>query len=111
MSLIALAQQMHTYSLVLNDISHQSVLIWLITGVLAGFIASLIVRLIFNNHSLGVERDILWGIVGAVIGSGLFNYFGRGKVLVLNLMSLFIGVIGGLVTLLVYYKLFSRSEK
>jgi uncharacterized membrane protein YeaQ/YmgE (transglycosylase-associated protein family) len=107
MLLITLIKQSYDYTSVLNDISQHPILVWLISGLISGFIASLIV----NSHGIGVIRDILLGIVGAVIGGWIFNYFGWGKVTGLNLMSLLIGVVGGVVFLVVYHLIFRRPRR
>jgi uncharacterized membrane protein YeaQ/YmgE (transglycosylase-associated protein family) len=49
-----------------------SLLVWGLLGFLAGFIASKIV----NRTGRRFELDILFGIVGAVIGGSLFNILG-----------------------------------
>jgi uncharacterized membrane protein YeaQ/YmgE (transglycosylase-associated protein family) len=107
MLLIVLIKQSHDHSSVLHDISRHSILVWLISGLIAGFIASLIV----NNHGMGIIRDILLGIVGAVIGDWIFNFFGWGKITGVNFMSLLISVVGGVVFLVVYHLIFRHSRR
>src|SRR5438270_13053083 len=90
----------------LNSIGPHPILVWMIGGLVAGFIASKIV----NSRGEGIIRDILLGIVGSIIGGLIFNYFGWGRVTGLNLMSLLIAVVGGVVFLVVFHALFRRSQ-
>ena len=76
-----------------------SFLAWIVLGLLAGFIGSKIV----NKKGEGVILDIFLGIVGAVVGSWLFNTFGASGVTGVNLYSLLVAVIGSVVFLVVYH--------
>lgn len=107
MLLITLIKQSREFSSVLNDISQHPILVLLIGGLISGFVASLLV----NSHGIGIIRDILLGVVGSVIGGWIFDYFGWARVTGLNLMSLFIGVVGGVVFLVVYHLIFSHSRR
>ncbi len=61
-------------SLVLADISLTTVLWWLIIGLIAGFLASVVMR----GGGYGVVGDIIVGIVGAFIGGFLMSLLGLG---------------------------------
>lgn len=78
-----------------------SILAWILLGLLAGFIGSKIV----NKTGEGFLVDIGLGIVGAVIGGWLFQYFGAVGVTGLNLYSLLVAVVGSVVFLVVYHAL------
>ncbi len=78
-----------------------SILAWILLGLLAGFIGSKIV----NKTGEGFLVDIGLGIIGAVVGGWLFQYFGAAGVTGLNLYSLFVAVIGSVVFLVVYHAL------
>lgn len=78
-----------------------SILAWILLGLLAGFIGSKIV----NKTGEGFLVDIGLGIIGAVVGGWLFQYFGAAGVTGLNLYSLFVAVIGAVVFLVVYHAL------
>lgn len=84
-----------------------SFIAWIILGLIAGFIASKIV----NRTGEGLIRDILLGVVGAVIGGWLFRTFGMAGVTGLNLYSLLVAVVGAIVLLVVYHLLFSRKPR
>lgn len=78
-----------------------SFFVWIILGLLAGFIASHIV----NHRGEGMLLDILLGIVGALVGGWLFHMLGHAGVNGLNLRSLFIAVLGAVVFLFAYHAL------
>ena len=81
-----------------------SFLAWIVLGLIAGFIGSKIV----NHRGEGLLRDILLGIVGAVVGGWLFRAFGMSGVTGLNLYSMLVAVAGAVVFLLIWHLLFSR---
>ncbi len=76
-------------------------LAWIVLGLIAGFIGSKIV----NKSGEGLIRDILLGIVGAIVGGYLFGMFGHSGVTGLNLYSLVVAVIGAIVVLVVFHAL------
>jgi uncharacterized membrane protein YeaQ/YmgE (transglycosylase-associated protein family) len=55
-----------------------------------------------NKTGEGLILDIILGIVGAVLGGYLFNWFGAQGVTGLNLWSLLVAVIGAIVVLVIY---------
>ena len=61
-------------ALVLADISLSSLLWWLVVGLIAGFLASLVMR-----GGYGIVGDIIVGIVGAIIGGFLASLVGLGS--------------------------------
>ncbi len=50
----------------------ETLLIWLIVGLIAGWLAGVVVR----GGGFGLVGDIIIGILGAVIGSLLFSFLG-----------------------------------
>jgi uncharacterized membrane protein YeaQ/YmgE (transglycosylase-associated protein family) len=76
-----------------------SFLVWVVLGLVAGFIASKIV----NKQGEGMLLDTVLGVVGAVVGGWLFALFGAGGVSGLNLYSLLVAVIGAIVVLFAYH--------
>ena len=82
-----------------------SILAWIVLGLIAGFIGSKIV----NRTGEGIIRDIVLGIVGAVVGGFLFRLVGVQGVTGLNLWSLLVAVVGAVVFLLLYHALFRRT--
>lgn len=73
-------------------------LLWIIFGAIAGWIASVIMK---NNASQGTLFDIIMGIVGAVVGGYLFGIVGQPGVTGFNLYSLFVAVVGACVVIFV----------
>lgn len=71
-----------------------NILIWLLFGALAGWIASVVMK---NDSSQGIGMDILLGIVGAVVGGFLMNMFGQAGVTGFNLYSILVATIGAIV--------------
>ncbi len=61
-------------SLVLADVSLTAVLWWLVVGLIAGFLASLVMR----GGGYGIVGDIIIGLVGALIGGFLASLVGIG---------------------------------
>jgi uncharacterized membrane protein YeaQ/YmgE (transglycosylase-associated protein family) len=60
-------------TLVLADISLEGLIWWLIIGLIAGFLASVVMR---GGVGYGIVGDILAGLVGAFIGGWLFGVLG-----------------------------------
>jgi uncharacterized membrane protein YeaQ/YmgE (transglycosylase-associated protein family) len=81
-----------------------SIIAWIILGLIAGFVGSKIV----NKRGEGLVRDILLGVIGAVVGGWLFHMFGAAGVTGLNLYSLVVAVIGAIVVLVVYHAIFGK---
>ena len=83
-----------------------SVLAWIVLGLIAGFIASMVV----NKHGGGMLLDIVLGVVGAVIGGFLFNQFGAAGVTGFNIYSLLVAIIGAVVVLAIYHAIAGRRS-
>lgn len=78
-----------------------SFLAWIFLGLIAGFIASKLV----SGTGQGLFADIAIGVVGAVIGGWLFNFFGMAGIGNFSLYSLLVAVIGAVVLLVIYHAL------
>jgi uncharacterized membrane protein YeaQ/YmgE (transglycosylase-associated protein family) len=70
------------------------ILLWIIFGALAGWIASMIMK-----TEAGAMMDIIMGIVGAVVGGFLMNMIGQSGVTGFNLYSIIVAVIGAIVVI------------
>jgi uncharacterized membrane protein YeaQ/YmgE (transglycosylase-associated protein family) len=81
-----------------------AIIVWVLFGLVAGFIASRLV----NSTGTGAFLDITLGIVGAVSGGILFNQLVGGPAL--NLWSLFVAVCGASVLLFVYHAASGESS-
>ena len=89
-----------------QESSAMSFISWIVLGLVAGFIGSKLV----NKTGEGLIRDVLLGVVGAIIGGYLFNLFGASGVTGLNLYSILVAVVGAVVFLVVYHMLFRRRR-
>jgi uncharacterized membrane protein YeaQ/YmgE (transglycosylase-associated protein family) len=76
-----------------------SILAWIVLGLIAGYLGSLIV----NRHGEGAFLDIVLGVLGAVVGGFLFQIIGAVGITGFNVWSLFVSVIGAAVLLVVYH--------
>lgn len=76
-------------TMVLADISASTLIWWIIVGLIAGFLASLVMR----GSGFGIVGDIIAGIIGAIIGGWLFGLLGvsAGGGLVGSIIVAFIG--------------------
>lgn len=70
------------------------ILLWIVFGALAGWIASMIMH---TNAQQGAVLNIIVGIIGAVIGGWIMTYFGSSDVTGFNLYSLVVAIIGACV--------------
>ena len=78
---------------------------WLVLGLIAGFVASLLV----NKQGEGMLMDIVLGIVGAVVGGFIAQLAGFSGISGFNIYSILIAVGGAVVVLVVYHALVRRS--
>lgn len=76
--------------------NYMGVLLWIIFGALAGWIASLIMK---TDAEQGAFLNIIVGIIGAVLGGWLMNFFGASGTTGFNIYSLIVAVIGACVLL------------
>lgn len=81
-----------------------NILLWIILGALAGWIASVIM----GTRGQGVMVDIVLGIVGAILGGWLFQQFGAQGVTGFNLPSLLVAVVGAIIIIAIA-RLFRRA--
>ncbi|MFZ2206121.1 MAG: GlsB/YeaQ/YmgE family stress response membrane protein [Microgenomates group bacterium] len=72
------------------------ILLWIIFGALAGWIASIIMK---TDQRQGTVSDIIMGIVGSIVGGFIMNQLGQSGVNGFNLYSLAIAVIGAIVVI------------
>jgi len=76
-----------------------SLFVWILLGLVAGFIGSHLV----NHRGEGVVLDVLLGVVGAIIGGWIFHLFGHIGVTGLNLYSIVVATVGAVVFLVLYH--------
>ena len=81
-----------------------SIISWIILGLIAGFIGSKIV----DRSGQGFWLDIALGIIGAIVGGFLFEFFGGTGITGLNIWSMIVAIVGSVVVLVVYNALATR---
>ena len=81
----------------------QSIIIWLIVGAIAGWLAGMVVK----GGGFGLIGDIVVGIVGAIIAGWLLPYLGiaLGSGIIAAIIDAFIGA----VILLIIIRLIKRA--
>ena len=70
------------------------IILWIIFGALAGWIASIIMKTDYNQGTL---MDMVMGMIGAVVGGFLMNLIGQPGVTGFNLYSFIVAIIGAIV--------------
>ena len=79
---------------------------WIVLGLIAGFIGSKIVE----SEGQGFWLNIALGIVGALVGGFLFDFFGASGVTGLNIYSMIVAIVGAVVVLLIYNAINGRRR-
>jgi uncharacterized membrane protein YeaQ/YmgE (transglycosylase-associated protein family) len=82
-----------------------NIVLWIVLGGLAGWIASLVMG---RDAQMGLLANIIVGIIGALIGGFLMNQFGQAGVTGFNIYSLLVAI-GGAIVLLFLYGLVRRA--
>lgn len=84
-----------------------AIIIWLIMGGLAGWVASMIAG---TNQSQGVVGNVVVGAIGALVGGWLMTAFGMSGATLstFNLYSFIVAVIGAVIVLFIYRVLTKR---
>jgi uncharacterized membrane protein YeaQ/YmgE (transglycosylase-associated protein family) len=82
-----------------------NILIWIIFGALAGWIASMITG---TNEEQGAIGNIIVGILGAFAGGFIMSLLGQGGVSGFNLYSLLVAVGGAALLLYIWSRLAAR---
>lgn len=75
------------------------VIAFIVLGLIAGFIASLLV----NRRGEGFFGDIILGIIGAVVGGVIAHLLGFHGITHFNLYSLLIAILGSVIVLAIYH--------
>lgn len=70
------------------------IILWIILGAIAGWIASLIMK---TDAQQGTLTDIVLGILGAVVGGFVMNLLGQSGATGFNIYSLIVSVIGAVI--------------
>jgi uncharacterized membrane protein YeaQ/YmgE (transglycosylase-associated protein family) len=73
-----------------------SIMAWVIVGIIAGWLAKMVMP---GEAPRGVLGDLAVGVVGAVAGGWIFNLFGHPGATGVNVGSIVVAVIGAVVVL------------
>ena len=71
---------------------------WLIVGLIAGWLASVVMK---TNDEQGLIKDIIFGIIGAVVGGFVLNFFGYAGVTGLNIYSIGVATLGAIIVIFI----------
>lgn len=80
-------------------------MVWMIFGALAGWIASVVSR----DAKQSVLSNVLVGIIGASLGGFIMTTLGYGGVNGFNIYSMIVAVIGAVISLLIYKTVATRA--
>jgi uncharacterized membrane protein YeaQ/YmgE (transglycosylase-associated protein family) len=83
-----------------------SILAWLAVGLIAGFLASKVI----NKTGEGMIMDIVLGVVGAIVGGFVFNFFGAHGATGINLYSIAVAFVGAVIVLFIYHAVIGRRS-
>ena len=72
---------------------------WIFFGLICGFIASKIV----NDRGEGCFLNIALGVVGALVGGGIFAFLGEPVFFHFSLWSMFVAVLGAVIVLFLWH--------
>jgi len=72
------------------------IILWIIFGGLAGWMASIIMK---TDSNQGTITDIIMGIIGAVVGGFLMGIVGQSGVTGFNLYSFIVAIVGAIVVI------------
>lgn len=73
-----------------------TLLAWVIVGIIAGWLAKMVIP---GEAPKGVLGDLAIGVVGAIAGGWIFNYFGHPGATGVNVGSIVVAFIGAVVVL------------
>jgi uncharacterized membrane protein YeaQ/YmgE (transglycosylase-associated protein family) len=73
-----------------------TIMAWIIVGIIAGWLAK---RVIPGEGPGGVLGDLVIGVVGAIAGGLIFNYFGHTGATGVNIGSIVVSFVGAVVVL------------
>lgn len=71
-------------------------LVWIIFGGIAGWLASMFMK---SDANQGLVMDVIMGIIGAVVGGFILEFFGKSGVTGFNFYSMAVAVIGACIVI------------
>jgi uncharacterized membrane protein YeaQ/YmgE (transglycosylase-associated protein family) len=85
-----------------------SILAWIVVGIIAGWLARMVVP---GEGPGGIIGDLVIGVIGAIIGGWVFRSFGHSGVTGINIGSIIVAFIGGVILLLIIRALTGRRAR
>jgi uncharacterized membrane protein YeaQ/YmgE (transglycosylase-associated protein family) len=82
-----------------------AVVVWLIVGLIAGFLASKVV----SGHGMGLIWDIVVGVLGAFVGGWLAILVGLAVTNIL--VQIVVAFVGAVILLIIFRAITSRSRQ
>jgi uncharacterized membrane protein YeaQ/YmgE (transglycosylase-associated protein family) len=73
-------------------------LAWIVVGIIAGFLGKMVVK---GEGPGGLFGDLIIGVIGAILGGWIWNFFGHVGATGINLPSILVAFIGAVVLLLI----------
>jgi uncharacterized membrane protein YeaQ/YmgE (transglycosylase-associated protein family) len=73
-----------------------SILAWIIVGIIAGWLARMVIP---GEGPAGLLGDLVIGAVGALVGGWIFNAFGHSGATGVNIGSIVVAFVGAVVVL------------
>lgn len=71
-----------------------NIVLWIVFGAIVGWIASIIMK---TNAEQGAVLNITVGVIGALLGGFIMNFFGQTGVTGFNLYSFIVALLGAVV--------------
>ncbi|HEV2037244.1 MAG TPA: GlsB/YeaQ/YmgE family stress response membrane protein [Candidatus Eremiobacteraceae bacterium] len=71
---------------------------WIVVGIIAGFLAKLVMK---GEGPGGILGDLVIGVVGAILGGWVWNLFGHVGATGINLPSIIVAFVGALILLFI----------
>jgi uncharacterized membrane protein YeaQ/YmgE (transglycosylase-associated protein family) len=71
---------------------------WIVVGIIAGWLAKFVVP---GEGPGGVLGDLIIGVIGAVLGGWLWNYFGHVGATGINIPSIIVAFVGSVILLFI----------
>jgi uncharacterized membrane protein YeaQ/YmgE (transglycosylase-associated protein family) len=73
-----------------------SILAWIVVGIIAGWLARMVIP---GEGPAGLLGDLVIGVVGAVVGGWIFGYFGHPGATGVNIGSIVVAFVGAVIVL------------
>ncbi|HME82524.1 MAG TPA: GlsB/YeaQ/YmgE family stress response membrane protein [Candidatus Eremiobacteraceae bacterium] len=74
------------------------IIAWIVVGIIAGWLAKFVVP---GTGPGGVLGDLIIGVIGAILGGWIWNYFGHVGATGINIPSLVVAFIGSIILLFI----------